>query len=96
MQEAIELSVESPDGIIDCRLEPELIDEVLTYSATILYPQNAGGYSRSDIYCYTMEKDAATGSYVFSYGDEGIHPKIKKLEAQLAQAINTQIKEARH
>ena len=38
MDETIELTFESPDGIIDCRLEPQRNGTELSYSATILYP----------------------------------------------------------
>ncbi len=54
MNEPIELVIESPDGIIDCRLEPQWINDELSYSVTILYPQMVNGYNRSEIYCYTL------------------------------------------
>ena len=86
MEEVIELALESPDGIIDCRLEPQTNDGTLTYSATILYPHTVNGFSRSEIYCHTMQLDARSNSYVFDAGEE-IHPKISKLETQLSAAI---------
>ena len=94
MNEDIELSIESPDGTIDCRLEPELNDDVLTYSATILYPQSAGSYSRSDIYCYNMVQEPESKDYTFAYGDEGIHPKIMKLEKDIAAAIKEHLQKS--
>ena len=82
--ETIELALESPDGIIDCRLEPE-DNNGASYAATILYPSTVAGYSRSDIFCHTLKRDAETGSYFFE--DEDMHPKIKRLERQLSDAI---------
>jgi len=46
----------------------------------------AGGYNRSDIFCYTLKHDAETGGYFFEHSDD-MHPKIKRLEAQLSAAI---------
>ena len=86
MDEIIELTLESPDGIIDCRLEPQTNKDGHSYSATILYPHTVNGYSRSDIYCHTMLLDIETNGYVFDEGED-IHPKIKKLETQLSEAI---------
>ena len=85
MNETIELALESPDGMIDCRLEPQDNDGAL-YAATILYPSTAGGFNRSDIFCHDMKRDAETGSYFFE-GSEDMHPKIVKLESQLSAAI---------
>ena len=90
MQEAIEISIDSPDGIVDCRLEPETADAIPLYSATILYPNVVDGFSRSEIYCHNMRPDPETGVYYFDDGEEGIHPKIKKLEAKLSAAIANQ------
>ncbi len=88
MDEVIELTLDSPDGVIDCRLEPQTNEGELAYSATILYPHTVNGYSRSDIYCHTMRQDANTNSFVFEAGEE-IHPKIRKLEEQLSEAITS-------
>ena len=85
MEDAIEFVIESPAGIIDCRLEPVLGDEELYYSATILYPGTVNGFSRSEIYCHDMRQDQA-GNYRFDAAEE-VLPKIKILEAQLAAAI---------
>ncbi len=55
MEEAIEVSIESVDGVVDCRLEPQQEDEQpLYFSVTILYPHMVDGFSRSEIYCYNM------------------------------------------
>ncbi len=86
MPEPIELAIDSPEGIIDCRLDPELNEGVLSYSATILYPHTVNGFSRSEIYCHTLLQAEKSGDYFFEPGEE-IHPKIKKLEAQLSEAI---------
>jgi hypothetical protein len=83
MDEVIELALDSRDGIIDCRLEPQRNDAGLFYAATILYPNTVNGFSRSEIYCHNMLP--AAGGY--SFEGEDIHPKIKKLEGQLSAAI---------
>jgi hypothetical protein len=85
MNETIELALESPDGIIDCRMEPQE-DDGSSYEATILYPNTVGGNTRSDIFCHNLTRDAATGSYVFEDSSD-IHPKILRLESQLSAAI---------
>jgi hypothetical protein len=88
-EELIELTVDSPDGVVDCRLDlvvPEEGEEY--YTATILYPNTINGFSRSEIFVYDLKRDADGDSYSFQYGDEGIHPKIMKLEGQLSEAIN--------
>ncbi len=84
MHEDIELAIDAPTGIIDCRLEPQSTDAGMYYAATILYPNMVNGYNRSEIYCHNMHP-AAEG-YRFEYHSD-IHPKIKKLEAQLSAAI---------
>jgi hypothetical protein len=86
MDEIIELAIESAEGIIDCRLEPQRDDAGLYYAATILYPHIVGGYSRSEIYCNDLKRDAATGAYHFDETGD-VHPKIKRLESQLSAAI---------
>jgi hypothetical protein len=87
MEEVIELIVESPDGIIDCRLEPVRNGGELYYSATILYPNVVNGFSRSEIYCHNMWRDSKMGNYYFETGENGVHPKIKKIEKELSAAI---------
>ena len=87
MDEIIELTIESPEGIIDCRLEPQRNDTELFYAATILYPNMVNGFSRSEIYCHKMRRGTKTRDYYFETGEEPIHPKIKKLEPQLSKAI---------
>lgn len=87
MNEPIELALQSPDGIIDCRLEPQANDEGgIIYAATILYPTKVAGYTRSDIYCHNLRQDPKTGNYHFDKNEE-VHPKIKDLEPQLSNAI---------
>ncbi len=86
MHEPIELAISSPDGIIDCRLEPEQDTGVQRYEATILYPAIVNGYSRSEIYCYKLVFDPNTRTYVFDR-NEDILPKVGKLEHQLSDAI---------
>ena len=85
MEEPIELVIESEGGIIDCRLDPVDEDE-RSYSATILYPSVANGFSKSEIYCVNMAYDQKTDTYLFEAETE-LHPKIKKLEGQLSDAI---------
>jgi len=84
MDEDIELAIDAPAGIIDCRLEPQRSDAGLYYAATILYPNMVNGYNRSEIYCHNMHP--AAGGYRFEESGD-IHPKIKLLEAQLSAAI---------
>jgi hypothetical protein len=91
MEEDIELVFESPDGVIDCRLEPQRDDEgVLSYSATILYPARVGGFNRSEIYCHTLLRNG--GGYYFEEGEQPMHPKVKKLEAEISVAIIAALK----
>ena len=86
MDETIELTLESPDGLVDCRLEPQRTESGLSYSVTILYPNTVNGFSRSEIYCVNMRRDKS-GSYVFEPGDDEVLPKIKKLEVQVSAVI---------
>ena len=94
MNKTIEMSIESPDGIIDCQLEPERINGGLIYGATILYPNIVDGFSRSEIYCYNLKHDPETRSYHFDAGEEGIHPKVKKLEGKISNTIISFLKES--
>ncbi len=87
MDEVIELAFESPEGVIDCRLEPLRNEAGLYYSATILYPNTVNGFSRSEIYCHDLVRDAKTGGYFFEAGENAVLPKIKKLEAAISKAI---------
>src|SRR5690348_9696680 len=88
MQEPIELSLNSPHGLIDCRIELEPTDdEPQRYSVTILYPNMVNGFSKSEIFCHIMVPDPSTGSYQFLDDDIGIHPKVRPLEADIAAAI---------
>lgn len=86
MEEDIELAIESPDGTIDCRLEPIMDEDTrqLHYSATILYPDMVSGFFRSEIYCHNLVRGA--NGYTFDV-NEDVHPKIQKLEGKLAEAI---------
>ena len=87
MKEDIELSIVLKEGVIDIRLEPDDENESL-YHATILYPSTVEGNSRSEIFCYDM-KTHPNGVLEFVYSDEGIHPKIARLEDE----INARLKE---
>ncbi len=88
MDAIIELAIESPGGIIDCRVEPVCDDEGQQYyTATILYPNIVNGFSRSEIYCHNLSRDTKTGQYFFEDAED-IHPKIKKLEAEISKAIS--------
>ena len=86
MQELIETSIDTPDGIADCRLELYYDGKAYYYNATILYPNVINTFSRSVVYSHDMFADA-TGKYQFSPMDENVHPKIKLLEGDLAKAI---------
>ena len=92
MEEIIELTFESPAGIVDCRLECRRTDAGLSYSATILYPDIVNGFSRSEIYCYTLHKDEVNGGYIFDESEQDVHPKIKLLEPKISPAIAEAIK----
>ena len=87
MDEIIELAIDSPEGIIDCRIEPYRNDNELSYSATILYPNTVNGFSRSEIYCHNLRRGTKNGDYFFEAGENTIHPKIRKLETQISNAI---------
>ena len=86
MDEILELTLDTDDGIADCRLEPQRNDTELFYSATILYPHVVNGYSRSEIFCHDLRRTGYSDEYLFEHGTD-IHPKIKKLETQLSDAI---------
>jgi hypothetical protein len=85
MEEIIEISIETPDGTADCRLELMEDNDVYYYNATILYPHIVNGYSRSEIHCMDVYRDGT--DYYLKAGEGGIHPKLKKLEGQIAAAI---------
>lgn len=86
MDEILELTLDTADGVADCRLEPQRNETELFYSATILYPHVVNGYSRSEIFCHDLRCVGASADYLFESGTD-IHPKIKKLEAQISAAI---------
>jgi hypothetical protein len=54
MNELIELNIDTPDGLADCRLELQENEKGYYYEATILYPHIINGFSRSEIYCYNF------------------------------------------
>jgi hypothetical protein len=83
MEEVIEVAIETADGVADCRLELDMDNG--TYNVTILYPHMVNGFSRPGIYTYDMKKE--NGSWYFEAGEDGVHPKIKKLEQALSAAI---------
>jgi hypothetical protein len=62
-------------------------DDKEYYTATILYPNTVNGFSRSEIFVYNLRQDQDGNSYSFQYGDEGIHPKIMKLEQDISDAL---------
>ena len=94
MDEIIELTFESPEGIIDCRLEPQRNEEELSYSATILYPNTINGFSKSEIYCHNLRRGTRMGDYFFETGEDAVPPKIKRLETQISKAIVTALQHA--
>jgi len=89
MDEPIELVLESPDGIIDCRLEPHGDETEISYSATILYPNMVNGSNRSEIYCHNLRRGTKMGDYFFEAGEDTLPKKIKNLETQISKAIVT-------
>jgi hypothetical protein len=82
MEQVLELAIETTDGTADCRAE--INPETGSINITILYPYMANGFTRSEVYSHDMQLE--NGEYVFSDGEE-LHPKIKKLEARLSEAI---------
>jgi hypothetical protein len=86
MSAVIETSIDTPDGIADCRIESCENGDELYYNVTILYPNTTGGYNRSEVYSHDMYKDDSC-NYQFDPSDENIHPKIKRLEEKLAEVI---------
>ena len=88
MQPPIELSLDSPSGLIDIRIDPDTEDDrPASYSVTILYPNMAAGISRSDIFVHTMLVDPSTGAFHFLDDEKGIHPKVRAVEAEISAAI---------
>jgi hypothetical protein len=86
MHQPIELTLESADGPVDCRIEPNETGERQFYTAVILYPHQVDGLTFSKVYDHELVVDRATGQYQFT--DESIHPKIKALESQIAAALS--------
>lgn len=86
MNERIEISIETPDGIADCSLELHQRDEHTFYNVTILYPNIVNGFSRSEVYVHDMYL-SDDGRYQFDPLDENIHPKIMKMEGRLAEVM---------
>lgn len=86
MTELIELSIDTTDGIADCRLELQETGNGYFYEATILYPNIVNGYNRAEVYCYNLTGNP-NSIYTFVETEEGIHPKIKLLEGKIAAAI---------
>ncbi len=85
MHQPIELTLESADGPVDCRIEPNETDERQFYSAVILYPHQVNGMTMSKVYEHELVADRGTGMYLFA--DESVHTKIKALENQIAAAL---------
>lgn len=88
MQEVIEVSFDENGNTIDCRLEPMEDENGLYYTATILHATMVNGFPRSEIFCYDMVKDNTTGVFGFKMHEEGIHPKIQRLEDRIAETIS--------
>ncbi len=86
MNELIELNIDTPDGLADCRLELQDNEGMYYYEATILYPHIINGFSRSEIYCYNFIP-TGNGQYQIEETEDGIHPKIKRMEEMIAAAI---------
>ena len=86
MEEVIEFTVESAEGIIDCRLERKNTGEDATCTLIILYPHLINGIMMSKVYEYDLIKDPKTGLYAFS-DNALIHPGVKLLEKQILEAI---------
>jgi hypothetical protein len=87
MNDPIELAIESPDGIVDCRLERIDPADAFVYSATILYPHLINGRVISKVYEHNLNLNAKTGLYYFAE-QAMVHPKVLLLEDQLSAALN--------
>jgi len=86
-----ELTLNSPDGLIDVRLEPTTHGTPYQWTATILYPNIVNGFSRSEIYCHDLSWHPESRAYTFDASDE-IHPKILRLETQISDYMVTTLK----
>lgn len=89
MQREIELTLESVDGLVDCRLERNKDENGTYYMATILYPHMTDGIAMSKVYEHKLVADRQTGRFGFADDDgPAVHPKVRLLEGQLADAIS--------
>lgn len=86
MDKTIEIYIESAGGTIDCMLEPQRSDTDFFYSTTILYPEMANGYGRSEIFYADIRPSVDGNRYEFDNTEE-LHPKILKLEREISDAI---------
>ena len=86
MEEVIEFTVESAEGIIDCRMERKNMRGEATCTLIVLYPHLVNGTVMSKVYEYNLIQDPKTGRYTFS-DDALIHPAVKLLEKQISEAI---------
>lgn len=85
--ETIEVVIETEDGTVDCCLETESDQRQTRYQTTVLYPDIVDGYSRSAIYCNVMINSGNGAGWMFDESEGPLHPKVRKLETKLSQAI---------
>jgi|GEM_PF-1777259 len=84
MNKVLEISIDSPDGVVDCQVEK--IDDSTSCSVTLLYPHMVNGKFGSKVYFTTMHYNAAQKGYFFDTGED-IHPAVKALEENISRAI---------
>jgi hypothetical protein len=83
MQELIEATISTADGIADCRLDLLQESEGI-YAAVILYPHTEDGRQVSKVYEHRLVHDS--GVYRFEESDM-VHPKVLAMEQQLSDTI---------
>ncbi len=87
MLDDIELTFESDNGIVDCRVELQDGEDTQYFAATILYPEIINGFSRSEIYCHDLCWDERLRRYFLVDGGDGIASKIQQLEDGISNGI---------
>lgn len=84
--EPLEISLETKEGIVDCRIEA-IPDKKDFYDITILYPFSGNGFGRSEIFCHEIFFDEKEHSFLFVNPDNELYPKIKALESLISKAL---------
>ena len=82
----IELTLDSPDGIVDCQVECNKTTNGIYYTVAILYPHLIDGNVRSKVYEHNFVLERHSGKYLFEDTDS-VHPAVRPLESQISAAI---------